>query len=59
LAFSKELLEVAGVATTPGIDFDRTNGHRFVRFSYAGSKATIEEALKRLRRFLTREHRVS
>jgi aspartate/methionine/tyrosine aminotransferase len=52
LRFSKELLEVAGVATTPGIDFDRVNGHRFVRFSYAGSTATMERALDRLGRFV-------
>jgi aspartate/methionine/tyrosine aminotransferase len=54
LSFCKELLEVAGVATTPGIDFDRTNGHRFVRFSYAGSKATMERALERMATFLRR-----
>jgi aspartate/methionine/tyrosine aminotransferase len=54
LSFSKELLQVAGVATTPGIDFDRVNGHRFVRISYAGSKATVEEALRRMNGFLQR-----
>jgi aspartate/methionine/tyrosine aminotransferase len=54
LSFSKELLQVAGVAATPGIDFDRVNGHRFVRFSYAGSKATMDEALRRMRDFLRR-----
>jgi aspartate/methionine/tyrosine aminotransferase len=52
MTFCKEMLEASGVAATPGIDFDRVNGHRFVRFSYAGSKATIEEALERMRRFL-------
>jgi aspartate/methionine/tyrosine aminotransferase len=54
LSFCKELLQSAGVAATPGIDFDRTNGSRFVRFSYAGSEATIGEALDRLGRFLRR-----
>jgi aspartate/methionine/tyrosine aminotransferase len=54
LAFSKELLEVAGVATTPGIDFDRANGHHFVRFSYAGSRETMEKAMERMGRFLAR-----
>jgi aspartate/methionine/tyrosine aminotransferase len=52
MAFCKEMLEVSGVAATPGIDFDRINGSRFVRFSYAGSKATIEDALERMRKFL-------
>ena len=54
LGFCKDLLQVAGVAATPGIDFDRVNGHRFVRFSYAGSKQTMETALERMRRFLAR-----
>lgn len=52
LDFCKRLLSEAGVAATPGIDFDRVNGHRFVRFSYAGSRETMERALERLRRFL-------
>ena len=52
MVFCKEMLEVAGVAAAPGIDFDRVNGHRYVRFSYAGTKATIQDALERLRQFL-------
>jgi aspartate/methionine/tyrosine aminotransferase len=51
--FCKRLLEEAGVAATPGVDFDRVNGGRFVRFSYAGTKATMEEALERMAGFLT------
>jgi aspartate/methionine/tyrosine aminotransferase len=54
LSFCKELLQEAGVAATPGVDFDRTNGSRFVRFSYAGSRATIELALQRMAGFLSR-----
>jgi aspartate/methionine/tyrosine aminotransferase len=54
MRFCKELLEVAGVAATPGIDFDRLNGHRFVRFSYAGTPRTMDEALERMRGFLAR-----
>jgi aspartate/methionine/tyrosine aminotransferase len=52
MSFCKELLERGGVAATPGIDFDRLNGHRFVRFSYAGTAATIGEALERMGKFL-------
>jgi len=52
MGFCKQLLEVAGVATTPGMDFDRVDGHRFVRFSYAGSRETIEMALERTAGFL-------
>ncbi|MDP1730050.1 MAG: aminotransferase class I/II-fold pyridoxal phosphate-dependent enzyme, partial [Devosia sp.] len=52
MAFCRQMLEEAGVAATPGIDFDRVDGERFVRFSYAGSKESVEEALERVARFL-------
>lgn len=52
LGFCIDLLEQSGVAATPGIDFDRLNGNRFVRFSYAGTRATIDEGLNRLESFL-------
>lgn len=47
-AFCERLLEQAGVAMTPGIDFDRTNGQGYVRLSYAGKRETIELALDRI-----------
>jgi aspartate/methionine/tyrosine aminotransferase len=47
-----QMLDAVGVAATPGIDFDRLNGNRFVRFSYAGTRATIDEGLNRIERFL-------
>jgi aspartate/methionine/tyrosine aminotransferase len=52
MAFCQRLLLDAGVAATPGIDFDRTDGRNFVRFSYAGTHKTIEEALARMKRVL-------
>ena len=52
MQFCKDLLDRAGVAATPGIDFDRVNGDRFVRFSYAGSKAAIDRGLERIGGFL-------
>jgi aspartate/methionine/tyrosine aminotransferase len=54
LSFCRQMLQEAGVAATPGVDFDRTSGNRFVRFSYAGSRATIEQALERMADFLGR-----
>ena len=50
--FCLNMLDRAGVAATPGIDFDRTNGNGFVRFSYAGTQSSIETALERMRQFL-------
>jgi aspartate/methionine/tyrosine aminotransferase len=50
LALSAELLE-AGVAATPGLDFDPGRGAGTLRFSYARGTADIEEGLSRLRRW--------
>lgn len=52
MAFSKKALHEAGIAITPGLDFDRTEGNRFVRLSYAGSEADIIEGVKRLKNWL-------
>ena len=41
-------LDELGVAVTPGIDFDPVRGHRFVRFSFAASRANVSEAVARL-----------
>ncbi len=50
-AFCTRLLDQAGIAASPGIDFDRTRGHHFIRFSYCGPEADMQEAADRLRRF--------
>jgi aspartate/methionine/tyrosine aminotransferase len=52
LSFCETILEGAGVATAPGVDFDRVDGNGFIRFSYAGTRQSIEEGLDRLRIFL-------
>ena len=52
MSFCETLLDEAGVAVTPGIDFDRAGGSHYVRFSYAGKRATVELALDRMRTFL-------
>ena len=48
VAFCARMLAEAGVAATPGVDFDRTRGSRFVRFSYCGPAADMVEAARRL-----------
>jgi aspartate/methionine/tyrosine aminotransferase len=52
LAFARRMLAETGVATTPGVDFDRIDGHRFIRFSYAGATAEAVEAIRRLESWL-------
>ncbi|MAN75622.1 MAG: 1-aminocyclopropane-1-carboxylate deaminase, partial [Rhizobiales bacterium] len=50
--FCLRMLDQAGVAATPGQDFDRTDGHKYVRFSYAGTEESIAMALERMGKFL-------
>ncbi|VDC33052.1 pyridoxal phosphate-dependent aminotransferase [Pseudogemmobacter humi] len=52
LAFASEILECAGVAVTPGVDFDPQRGRRFLRFSYARSTPDIAEGIVRLKAFM-------
>jgi len=52
LSFCAEVLEKAGVAITPGLDFDPVEGHKWVRLSYARSTQDIVEGLARLKDFM-------
>ncbi len=42
------LLAEAGVALTPGTDFDPVDGHRYVRLSFASSVELVREAVDRM-----------
>lgn len=53
-ALASEILNEAGVAVTPGLDFDPERGARTLRFSYAQGTAEIEEGLVRLSDFMAR-----
>jgi len=50
--FAKQMLEQAGVAATPGLDFDPIHGRSFVRFSYARSLDEMREAVDRIAHWL-------
>ena len=47
-ALARRLLAETGVALTPGLDFDRRRGHRFVRLSFAACPDQVDEAAQRL-----------
>ena len=51
-AFAAEILRDAGVAVTPGLDFDPHRGGGTLRFSYARSTEDIREGLARLKAFM-------
>lgn len=54
LDFAKRMLNEAGVAATPGIDFDPIDGKHFLRFCYAGSADEMHEAVERIGGWLKR-----
>jgi aspartate/methionine/tyrosine aminotransferase len=51
-AFAKRMLEEAGVAATPGVDFDPMRGQNFLRLCYAGSGEEMQEAVQRIGEWL-------
>jgi aspartate/methionine/tyrosine aminotransferase len=50
--FAGRLLEQAGVAATPGVDFDPRRGRQFLRMCYAGSGQDMREAVERIGNWL-------
>ncbi len=48
MAWSRRLLAETGIAVAPGVDFDPVDGHRWVRFSFAGATEDVTAALGRL-----------
>ena len=56
LELSRRILNEAGVAVTPGIDFGN-GAEGYLRFSYANSIENIKEGMDRLEGFLEKEHR--
>lgn len=50
--FARTMLAQINVAATPGLDFDPLEGHRMMRFSYAGAPDDIAEAMDRIARWL-------
>lgn len=50
--FAATILDQAGVAVTPGLDFDKARGAGTLRFSYARATVDIEEGVARLTTFL-------
>ena len=48
LDFCRRMLNEAGVAATPGLDFDTGRGSSYVRFSFAGRTDEIADACDRL-----------
>lgn len=58
-AFCAEMLAETGVSTVPGIDFDKEQGQRFVRFSFCGSEEKMRDALARLEPWMAKRFAAS
>jgi len=52
--FSRRLLEEAGVAITPGLDFGHNHPESYVRFAYTVAVERLEEGVRRIGAFLGR-----
>jgi len=52
--FCRDVLESAGVAITPGLDFGRHRAAEHVRFAYTIAQEKLEDGVARLTRFLRR-----
>jgi aspartate/methionine/tyrosine aminotransferase len=50
--FCRDVLEGAGVALTPGIDFGVHRARQHVRIAYTIGERRLEEGVSRLREFL-------
>ena len=50
--FAQRMLEEAGVAATPGLDFDPIEGSHYLRLSFAGSENDCRETVARLKGWL-------
>ena len=56
LNFCKRVLNEAGVAITPGLDFDQNRGSNTIRFSYARSTENIIEGARRIKEFMLKNY---
>ncbi|MBA33435.1 MAG: 1-aminocyclopropane-1-carboxylate deaminase [Candidatus Pelagibacter sp.] len=54
--FCSDILNQAGVAITPGLDFDQKRGNSTIRFSYARSTKDIVEGAKRIKNFMIKNY---
>ncbi|MFZ6658196.1 pyridoxal phosphate-dependent aminotransferase [Undibacterium sp. TJN19] len=52
-SFARQILNEAGVVIVPGLDFGPATATSYIRLSYANSLENLQEAVARLKKFLT------
>ncbi len=55
MEFCNRAIREAGVAITPGLDFDPVEGHRTIRLSFAGTEADMHNAVAKLGAWLAQQ----
>ena len=55
MEFARKMIAEINIAATPGRDFDPLDGHRTMRFSYAGKVEEMQEAVRRLEDWLPQQ----
>ncbi|PWL17986.1 1-aminocyclopropane-1-carboxylate deaminase [Falsochrobactrum shanghaiense] len=55
MEFARRMIAEINIAATPGRDFDPFDGHRTMRFSYAGKVEEMTEAIRRLEEWLPQQ----
>lgn len=58
MELSKRLLDEINVALTPGADFDTIEGHKWMRFSFAGDHDRIADGFNRIEAWINKENRL-
>lgn len=56
--FAEQLLEIIGLAVTPGKDFGYNESAKYLRFAYTGSMEKITEGMRRLEQFITHKQTI-
>jgi aspartate/methionine/tyrosine aminotransferase len=59
IGFAARLLDQAGVAVAPGIDFDPVDGGKFIRMCFAGDGAELARGIEHLGNWLGEQERIT
>ncbi len=52
----EKILSATGVVLTPGIDFDKKNGYKYLRLAFSGKTSLVERGIEKLKDWLLNTH---
>ena len=56
IELSEKILSATGVVLTPGIDFDKKNGSKYLRLAFSGKTSLVERGIEKLKNWLLNTH---